>query len=321
MNIYDFDKTIYRGDSSIDFFKYCIKKNKKCLLILPKLGIALALYLTKIKEKEYFKSVFFSIVKYFDNIDEIVKNFWEENKVKIKEYYLKQKQDTDIIISASPEFLLDPISKILNFKLIATKVDKKTGELIGTNCYGKEKVKRLNEISITKCEEFYSDSLSDTPLSLIAKKSYIVKENKLIKWKDYKESTTKKIIKTFLNRDFITFVTIGIINVFNGVWIALVYSLFINNSILAYMLGFFTSLLIAFILNTKWNFKEKLTTQKLIKYIINNIPNFIIQMITVFIFIELLKSNKLISYIISATISVPITFILIKANVFKNKEE
>ena len=87
------------------------------------------------------------------------------------------------------------------------------------------------------------------------------------------------------------------------------------------MLGFFTSLLIAFILNTKWNFKEKLTTQKLIKYIINNIPNFIIQMITVFIFIELLKSNKLISYIISATISVPITFILIKANVFKNKEE
>ena len=32
MNIYDFDKTIYDGDSSIDFYKFCVKKNK--LLIL-----------------------------------------------------------------------------------------------------------------------------------------------------------------------------------------------------------------------------------------------------------------------------------------------
>ena len=49
INIYDFDKTIYDGDSSIDFFKYCIKINKKCLRILPKLALAIILYLLKIK--------------------------------------------------------------------------------------------------------------------------------------------------------------------------------------------------------------------------------------------------------------------------------
>ena len=32
MNIYDFDKTIYDGDSSIDFYKFCVKKNKLMIL-------------------------------------------------------------------------------------------------------------------------------------------------------------------------------------------------------------------------------------------------------------------------------------------------
>ena len=72
MNIYDFDGTIYDGDSSIDFYKYCIRVNKKCLLILPKLIVSIVLYLLKIKEKEYLKSVFFFFFKYFENIDTYV---------------------------------------------------------------------------------------------------------------------------------------------------------------------------------------------------------------------------------------------------------
>ena len=34
MNIYDFDGTIYDGDSSIDFFKYSLKKHKNLFLLL-----------------------------------------------------------------------------------------------------------------------------------------------------------------------------------------------------------------------------------------------------------------------------------------------
>ena len=29
MNVYDFDDTIYNGDSSLDFVLFCFKKNKK----------------------------------------------------------------------------------------------------------------------------------------------------------------------------------------------------------------------------------------------------------------------------------------------------
>ena len=320
MNIYDFDGTIYEGDSSVDFFKYCVKINKKCLLILPKFILISMLYFLKIVEKEKLKSEFFKFVKYFDDINKIVLDFWKLKKYKLKDFYLKSKNKNDIVISASPEFLLNPVAKKYNFKLIATKVDIKTGKLLGSNCHGEEKVVRLHEQKINNCDKFYSDSLSDEPLSKIAKNAYIVKGNEIIEWKNYKRSFKEKVKNMFFSRDFITFVAIGVINAFNGIWIAYVYSLFIKNVILAYILGFFTSLIISYILNTKLNFKEKLNFVKFIKFIINNIPNFIIQILSVTILLNLLELPKIISYAISAVIAVPITFVLVKMFGFVKKK-
>lgn len=182
INIYDFDGTIYNGDSSIDFYKYCIKENKKCLLIIPNVIKNMMLYKLKIITKEKYKSTFFSFIKYFNNIEEQVEKFWSINNKKIKSFYLQNKKSTDIIISASPEFLLKPLTNKLEVNLIATKVDKKTGKLQGKNCHGEEKVKMLAKNKIYKCEKFYSDSKSDKPCTKIAKKSYMVNKNKIIPW-------------------------------------------------------------------------------------------------------------------------------------------
>lgn len=186
MNIYDFDGTIYDGDSSIDFYKYAIHRNKRCLLILPKFFISTILYITKIKNKEYLKSSFYSFVKYIKNIDEIIEDFYKENQHKIKEYYIKQKEPTDIIITAGAEFIIEPFKKALGFKLIGTKVNKKTGKLESKNCHDEEKVKRLKEEGITSCKNFYSDSNSDTPLTKIAEQSYKVKGKEITKWEEVK---------------------------------------------------------------------------------------------------------------------------------------
>jgi phosphatidylglycerophosphatase C len=182
MNIYDFDDTIYDGDSSIDFFKYCIAINKKTLLIIPKFTYTILLYKLGIKNKETLKSVYFSFLKYFDNTDKIVNSFWNKNKCKIKDFYLKNHKNTDIIISASPEFLLKPIAKEFDFKLIASEVDPQTGKFISKNCHGQEKVNRLNDIGVYKCENFYSDSKSDEPLAKIANKAFLIKNDKIEKW-------------------------------------------------------------------------------------------------------------------------------------------
>ena len=91
-NIYDFDKTIYDGDSSIDFFKFCLKKNKKMYLLLPKIIIFYILFCLNLISKEKLKECFFSFLVYFDNIDELVNEFWIKNEYKIKEFYLNQKK-------------------------------------------------------------------------------------------------------------------------------------------------------------------------------------------------------------------------------------
>lgn len=129
---------------------------------------------------------------------------------------------------------------------------------------------------------------------------------KLFKW----------LCNIFANRDFLTFIIIGIINAFNGVLFALLYSMVISNAVVSYIVGFFTSLIIAYILNTIFNFKQKLSFINFEKYVINNIPNFIIQISTVFIVIEYTDITKLYAYVLASVISVPLTFALIKINVF-----
>ena len=37
MNAYDFDKTIYDGDSTADFYIFCLKKHKSIILLSPSL--------------------------------------------------------------------------------------------------------------------------------------------------------------------------------------------------------------------------------------------------------------------------------------------
>ena len=181
MNVYDFDKTIYRDDSTVDFFLFCIKTHKKTLLSLPKTIFYGAGYLLGVYEKTTFKQVFFKFLTFLSDTDESVAQFWLQNQHKIKKWYIEKSEPTDIIISASPEFLLAPVCS--HARLIGSRVDSKTGRFEGKNCYGKEKVARLHE-QLPHCviSEFYSDSLSDAPLAKLAEKAYIVKGNKIIAW-------------------------------------------------------------------------------------------------------------------------------------------
>lgn len=180
IKVYDFDKTIYDGDSTIDFYLYCLKKHKDIIFLLPIQIYAMILYKLKIKEKEYFKEKFFIFLNKIPNTDNYVKEFWKLNQKKIKSWYLNQKESTDIIISASPEFLLMPLKKNLKIdKIIATKVNKKTGKFEGKNCHDAEKVIRFKQECNKKISEFYSDSMTDKPMMQLSKKAYLVKKNEI----------------------------------------------------------------------------------------------------------------------------------------------
>ncbi|NMA37484.1 MAG: haloacid dehalogenase-like hydrolase [Papillibacter sp.] len=183
MNVYDFDKTIYDGDSSADLIKYALLKHPAALLTLPSTGLYGLAYLLGLCKKERFKEKAFGFVRYVPDIDKLLDDFWAKHKHKIMDWYLQQKKDDDIIVSASSQFALDPICKSLNISVIATDVDSRTGKFNGPNCHGEEKVKRLRaKFPNAVVDSFYSDSRSDTPLARIAKKAYIVKRGKLRPW-------------------------------------------------------------------------------------------------------------------------------------------
>lgn len=183
-NVYDFDKTIYNGDSTKDFYFYCIGKYPAVLLVLPKACLGYLKYKTKKYNKTRFKEEAYRFLKYIPDIDTVIQRFWIRHQKKMKQWYLKQHQDNDIIISASPTFLLQPICNKLHIALlIASKVDSLTGKTESENCSGIEKVRRLIEIMPDcKIATFYSDSYSDSPLAELAERSVLVKGDKLYPW-------------------------------------------------------------------------------------------------------------------------------------------
>ena len=180
MNVYDFDETIYHGDSTRDFYFFCLKNYPKIAKYLPVQGYHAIKFALKIMPKTQFKEKFYSFLKGVPDIDAAVEKFWQLHEKNLKRWYLKQKKDDDLIISASPEFLLRPICDKLGIKVIASRVDKFSGKTDGENCWGEEKVKRFNAAGGGEVEEFYSDSYSDTPLALLAKRAFIVKGDKII---------------------------------------------------------------------------------------------------------------------------------------------
>ena len=175
MNVYDFDGTIYDGDSSVDFFLYALKQKLPLLRYVPRQVWGFILYGLKHINKTELKEYFFSFLSGID-VAILTEDFWNQNQYRIYKWYLEQQQPDDIIISASPEFLLKPICQRLGIHhLIASEVDPETGMFTGENCRGQEKVQRLeSEYNVNHIDTFYSDSLSDRPLAEIADKAFLV---------------------------------------------------------------------------------------------------------------------------------------------------
>lgn len=182
MNVYDFDETIYDGDSTVDFYKYCLRLKPYIIFRFP--FVTAVRFLLDSRKKLLFKERFYRFLSAFDDIDKTVEHFWDSHEKNIKRWYTENRRADDVVISASPEFLLEPICKRLGISvLMASVVDKKTGLYSGENCWGKEKVRRFYErFEDGKIDCFYSDSYSDAPLAEIAKSAFIVKKNEITDW-------------------------------------------------------------------------------------------------------------------------------------------
>ncbi len=180
MNAYDFDKTLYPRDSTNEFYFYSLVRHPSFLLDLPRTALAFLRHaLGRISKKRLREITFLSFGRIKD-LEGEVERFWEGRRDRIYPYYRRIRRPDDVVISASPEFLLKPIARHLGFgTLIASEYDPRVGrysEREGSRCYGEGKPPRfLALFPNAEIEEFYSDSLSDTPMARLARRAYLVK--------------------------------------------------------------------------------------------------------------------------------------------------
>lgn len=185
MNTYDFDKTIFPKDSTATFYLWSLRRCPRALLSLPRTLYAFVLMALRLRSKTRCKEIFYGFLRYLP--EDMPERFWREHINMVYPWYLAQKRDDDVVISAGPEFLLRPVAEELGFALIASRVDSRTGKTDGLNCHGEEKVRRFREkYGDVTPERFYSDSLSDTPMARVAREAFMIRHGAITPWPEEK---------------------------------------------------------------------------------------------------------------------------------------
>jgi HAD superfamily hydrolase (TIGR01490 family) len=208
--IFDVDYTLTRRETLVEFFLFMLKKKPRLLKHLPGTIRAAVQLLFKGMELKRAKE---SFIAFTEGIREeemkcIVKEFYEKRLSKLLYVdavammrKLKGEGCRVYLISASAEFYLKELYNIKEVdKVIGTRFKVEEGihkrGMVGENCKGEEKVKRLMEelkkenIEVDfKNSYMFSDSLSDLPLLELVGNPYLINYKKvhdkiqILRWK------------------------------------------------------------------------------------------------------------------------------------------
>ena len=185
MNVYDFDETIYDGESSIEFLLCYLRKDPTVVKYLPR--VAKLMFRYKRGEatlEEFLQNDAAVLRRYFaeNKVDlaSLVSGFWDKRMHKIKPFYREKQQEDDVIITASPYFMMDDVCERLGVRhLIATDFDIQTGE-IRSACFRERKVDLFRAaFPDGEIDDFYTDSVNDSFLFPLAKRVFMVKGSKI----------------------------------------------------------------------------------------------------------------------------------------------
>lgn len=190
MNVYDFDDTIYRGDSEIQFLAY-VRERESFGKTKGKTKFADWLYHAHLMSLTRREELLFAFLSELPDWEKWVKAFWDAHRKNVKDWYKVAHRSDDVVISASPAFLLEPICQELGITtLIATRMNPKTGKIAGKYNFAGEKPKRFKEVFGDMVpDRFYSDSRTDAPMARISRLAFRVDGDALTEWRLEKSKT------------------------------------------------------------------------------------------------------------------------------------
>ena len=158
-DIYDFDLTLVPLDSGSLFIAYCTLHYPWIIITFPLMIIAALLMALGIIRFTQFKKICFIFLPLIP-LQKAVCGFWNRHEKQLYQWFFERKRK-GIVISASPDFLLEEISKRAGFDyLICSRHNKKNGKIICENSRGEEKDKSQFDENGTedKINDVYSDS-------------------------------------------------------------------------------------------------------------------------------------------------------------------
>ena len=134
MKVFDFDNTIYNGESSFDFALFMVKKKKSLLKYLPHLLYFLILYkLCLLSPDDFVKRLEKFMNVLIENKEftlQCIKEFWLLNIEKLYPHMLKKITPNDVISTACPSFLIAEIKDVLNTDhILDTNIDIEIGNI------------------------------------------------------------------------------------------------------------------------------------------------------------------------------------------------
>ncbi len=184
MKVFDFDNTLYRGESAVDLAIYMIRNNRRVILYLPKIFYNLIKYkLCLVDKRKMVRAVddfLKNVIRSREELFGAVEGFWAEYGRKLDRAMLKRIDSDDVIISAGPDFLLYGINELLGTEnIICSRIDSRRMRVKYLN-FGDNKVRRYRSLYGDKpIDCFYTDSYNDKALMDISDRVYIVKKGRL----------------------------------------------------------------------------------------------------------------------------------------------
>ena len=185
MNVFDFDNTIYDGESTLDLFFFYIVRKPWLVKHLFTILKAFARYkkgdisLSEVIER-YVPMVEKDALRVFD-FENDPKVFWDKHEKKIKPLYRDLRSEDDLIITASPDFNIEEICRRIGVKRhLSSRVDRETGKILFVNIR-ENKIKAYEEaFGDIPIENFYTDSpKNDLWLIEKAAHAFVVEKNKV----------------------------------------------------------------------------------------------------------------------------------------------
>ena len=187
MRVFDFDGTIYDGESLFDLYLYSARHDPKVFrYIAPVLRYAVKYKLGRatLEQMEYGVGKMtegylteLSRSKRVASVEQLVDDFWDRYYARIKPWY--QPESDDVLLTASFGLTVgEACRRLVVRNLVASEVDVETMKVTYLN-FNTNKTKRFRELygPDAVIDEFYTDSKFDQPMIDMARHAFMVKGN------------------------------------------------------------------------------------------------------------------------------------------------